>query len=183
MVAIPVTSPETSSPGGTGQPTGVASQRGSEQPAQPTPTTQQTKLLKPSAPSWFEAIPAPAYILFLLIVLLLPVAWLTRRFSVESIVDDSQSFREALRIWDHLIAMRRQTPRAIKRFMNRLRFLAMRVRDVAQEELARGGTPPLDEPLLVTYAAMEELGVAESKQPHADARHSDAGTPPYFSSM
>jgi hypothetical protein len=40
-------------------------------------------------------------------------------------VHDSQRFREALRIWMPAVQCRRVTPRAIKRFGNRLRYLAM----------------------------------------------------------
>ena len=161
-------------PGGTAQ--GSSDRATSSQPSEQAPTAEAlpvTALPAPVPPSWIEGVPAAGFILVLLVILMLPVAWLTRHLAQEAIIDDSPSFREALGIWDDLIAIRRQTPRAIKRFMNRLRFLAMRVRDVAQEELARGGTPPLDEPLLVTYAAMEELGVAESRRAHAGARDSD----------
>ncbi len=40
-------------------------------------------------------------------------------------VYDSQTFREALRIWLPVVQCRRVTPRGIKRFGNRLRYLAM----------------------------------------------------------
>jgi hypothetical protein len=55
-----------------------------------------------------------------------------------------------------VVALRRETPRGIKRFMNWVRFLAMRMRDVEQEQRARGETSPLDEPLLVDFAATDE---------------------------
>lgn len=38
---------------------------------------------------------------------------------------DSQNFRDALTIWTGVVAAKRSTPRAIKRFGNRLRYLAM----------------------------------------------------------
>jgi hypothetical protein len=95
------------------------------------------------------------------------VARLSQHFAKEA---RSQSFREALGIWDELIAVRRQTPRAIKRFMNRLRFLAMRVHDVTQDAREADGKPLLDEPLLVTYAAMEELGETEPRRAHPGGR-------------
>ncbi|MDD4963702.1 MAG: YCF48-related protein [Gallionella sp.] len=38
---------------------------------------------------------------------------------------DSQNFRDALAIWTGVVAAKRSTPRAIKRFGNRLRYLAM----------------------------------------------------------
>jgi len=40
-------------------------------------------------------------------------------------VHDSQRFREALRIWTPVVQCRRVTPRAVKRFGNRLRYMAM----------------------------------------------------------
>jgi photosystem II stability/assembly factor-like uncharacterized protein len=40
-------------------------------------------------------------------------------------VTDSEEFETALRIWSPVIAARRNTPRAIKRFGNRIRYLAM----------------------------------------------------------
>ncbi len=48
--------------------------------------------------------------------------------TVEPIVHDSQDFKEALDIWHDVIAIDCRTPRAFKRFVNRLRFSAMRIR-------------------------------------------------------
>jgi hypothetical protein len=48
-------------------------------------------------------------------------------------LDDSDKFTSALRIWHPLIAKRRNTPRSLKRFLNRLRYLAMR-QGVAEPE-------------------------------------------------
>ncbi|MBN2010579.1 hypothetical protein JW960_14630 [candidate division KSB1 bacterium] len=42
-------------------------------------------------------------------------------------VEDSVEFQDALDIWYQIILARHNTPRTIKRFMNRLRFLAMRL--------------------------------------------------------
>ena len=41
------------------------------------------------------------------------------------VVKDSPEFEEALRVWLPLISGKRQTPRAIKRFVNKVRYLAM----------------------------------------------------------
>lgn len=51
---------------------------------------------------------------------------LTRR--PDLVVKDSDEFKEALRIWHPLLFTRLRTPRAVKRFMNRVRYLAMRQR-------------------------------------------------------
>ncbi len=52
------------------------------------------------------------------------------------VVRDSKSFRDALAIWDDVIVSTQNTPRKLKRFMNRLRWLAMRTRKI---EPAPGG--------------------------------------------
>jgi len=51
-------------------------------------------------------------------------AWLRLRSSVYQ-VHDSQAFRQALRAWMPLVQRHRKTPRALKRFGNRIRYLAM----------------------------------------------------------
>lgn len=68
---------------------------------------------------------------FLAVVIL--GAWaLTRRPDV--VTRDSKDFEDALRIWCPLVYARQKTPRSIKRFMNRVRYLAMRSRPA--EEVA-----------------------------------------------
>ncbi|MFZ6653885.1 YCF48-related protein [Undibacterium sp. TJN19] len=47
---------------------------------------------------------------------------------------DSEHFRDALEIWTSVIASKRSTPRAIKRFGNRLRYLAMLQQGEARDE-------------------------------------------------
>lgn len=44
------------------------------------------------------------------------------------LVNDSPEFRTSLKSWYELLATRRSTPRAIKRFVNRLRYYSMRLR-------------------------------------------------------
>jgi photosystem II stability/assembly factor-like uncharacterized protein/ABC-type multidrug transport system fused ATPase/permease subunit len=44
------------------------------------------------------------------------------------IVSDSSKFRNALNLWHPWIMVNRQTPRAIKRYLNRVRYIAMRYR-------------------------------------------------------
>ena len=51
---------------------------------------------------------------------------LTRRADV--VTKDSKDFEDALKIWCPLVYARQKTPRSIKRFMNRVRYLAMRYR-------------------------------------------------------
>ncbi len=52
----------------------------------------------------------------------------------QRIVQDSADFRAALAIWQPWITIQRQTPRAIKRFLNRVRYHAMRVRTEVEEQ-------------------------------------------------
>lgn len=81
----------------------------------------------------------------------LAAAWLRR---VDPVVRDSSQFRLALKIWLPVVVLRQNTPRAIKRFVNRVRYLAM-----LRGEPAPGLPDP--GPLLVMLAAIE----------HADPAH------------
>ena len=47
-----------------------------------------------------------------------------------NVVYDSAEFSEALRRWQPIISMKRNTPRSLKRFLNRVRYLAMKQRGV-----------------------------------------------------
>jgi hypothetical protein len=84
---------------------------------------------------------------------------------------DSRDFREALERWSEVIQLRQPTPRALKRFLNRLRFWAMRLR--AEKEPvqtvspwqrlfsrgpeARGQPDSMSEAALVALAALHEI--------------------------
>jgi len=95
----------------------------------------------------------------------------------DPVVRDSEGFKAALRIWKDVVYARRATPRSLKRFVNRVRYLAMgqRVEPPAGSLLDRmlaaasGGaepTPPpegkragaLDDQTLVALAAIHEVG-------------------------
>lgn len=84
---------------------------------------------------------------------------------------DSRDFGEALERWCEVIQLRQPTPRALKRFLNRLRFWAMRLR--AEKEPAqvvspwqrlfsrgpeaRGNPEAMSEAALVALAALHEV--------------------------
>ncbi len=61
--------------------------------------------------------------------------WLRRPQRIEQ---DSKSFQQALAVWQPWIQWHNQTPRAVKRYLNRVRYLAMRNREgqpVAETDL------------------------------------------------
>jgi hypothetical protein len=75
-----------------------------------------------------------------LVLLLVTGLW---RLSIrpDVIVKDSPEFVAALRVWHPLVVAKRNTPRSIKRFMNRVRYYAMRQKPLehATSVLARLG--------------------------------------------
>ncbi|MBK6864755.1 MAG: PASTA domain-containing protein [Ideonella sp.] len=93
----------------------------------------------------------PLAVLGTIAAVALGVAWLRR---VDPVVRDSSQFKLALKIWLPVVVVRQNTPRAIKRFVNRVRYLAM-----LRGEPAAGMPDP--GPLLVMLAAIQ----------HADPAH------------
>jgi hypothetical protein len=122
-------------------------------------------------PGDLAAIPPSLPVAVVLLLLTLAGLRYLPRLFAEPPVDDSGGFRDALRIWIPVIARRRQTPRAVKRFVNRLRFLAMRVRDVDREAARLGRQAPINEPLLVAYAAIEEADDVRTGRAAPDRSH------------
>jgi len=72
----------------------------------------------------------PITVLFFIIISLL----ISRLRGTERIVKDSSKFIDALRIWHPWVTLNRQTPRAIKRYLNRVRYIAMRYREETSTE-------------------------------------------------
>jgi len=103
----------------------------------------------------FWAMPASIPIATVLFLIALMALQYVPRFSPDPAVEDSDDFRKALGIWAAVIASQRTTPRAVKRIVNRMRFLAMRIAD-AQEGGNSEGRVQLDEGRLVTYTSIEE---------------------------
>jgi hypothetical protein len=93
---------------------------------------------------------------FVLIIGSLGLRYLPRLYYAEAAVTDSDRFKDAISIWVPAIAERRETPRDVKRFVNRLRFMAMRVRDFGSQS-GNAAESPLDESKLVSFAAIEDL--------------------------
>jgi hypothetical protein len=111
-----------------------------------------------------------------LVLAVLLVVYFAARRSIdrrEGVVEDSVDFRDALAIWNPVIFAANPTPRGVKRYQNRLRYLAMRARGDARppdwiDRLFRrlghrvDGTaaePPLaiEEPTLVALGAIDAL--------------------------
>jgi len=159
-----------------------------EPPApQPVPRGESKKKTEPSPfdeppAKLAELLPADpvgwrslGVILPMVVVLMVAAAWvLTRRPDV--VVRDSPAFKEALGMWHPIISEACPTPRALKRFLNRVRYLAMRQRIEEDEPalwrvLARKigvrlkiaapspppPAPPIPEDRLVALAALEAL--------------------------
>jgi hypothetical protein len=85
--------------------------------------TQQFVSGQPSRYSSTEIILAAAVLLILACAILYYLLKAQTR-----IVSDSSKFRDALNLWHPWIMVNRQTPRAIKRYLNRVRYIAMRYR-------------------------------------------------------
>lgn len=89
----------------------------------------------------------------------------------QRIAHDSPRFKDALKVWQPWIAARRLTPRNIKRYMNRVRYIAMRFREESpppatlwqqlQQRLSGASRPlqdcSIDEPILVALSAIQMI--------------------------
>lgn len=81
---------------------------------------------------------------------------------------DSTTFTDALDRWFPLVYRKTSTPRAIKRFLNRVRFYAMSQRDAARP--AAGDAPdPIPEDALVALSVMQHAGASTVDEALADA--------------
>lgn len=76
----------------------------------------------------------PAGFLYVPLVVILGIAVWRISIRPETVVKDSKEFRQALEIWHNFIHSKQNTPRAVKRFMNRLRFFAMRLPQEEQSD-------------------------------------------------
>ncbi len=89
-------------------------------------------------------------------------AWWAFSQRPELIVKDSPDFQKALKIWRTVIHSKATTPRDLKRFLNRLRYLAMRQRPQQQ-------TPTYGEKVLQKLASL--LGKRTTKAPSESPRN------------
>lgn len=98
------------------------------------------------------------------LLVVLAVAWvsvwvLTRRPGL--VVKDSPKFIDALKIWHPLVFARSSTPRSVKRFMNRVRYLAMRQRRQKDD-------PPAWKRLLTRFSSTEPGAADAEKEQQVD---------------
>jgi hypothetical protein len=132
----------------------------------PKPTIAGPKAVWPA--SWVMSL--PLYLIALFLLLVANVVLTTRQGVV---THDSQQFTDAMeKVWYPLVLAKQNTPRAAKRFVNRVRYLAMRQRAYEEqaswwdrvlfpqrlrEPLRKDGWKPIPEPLLVAMAAIEQM--------------------------
>jgi hypothetical protein len=67
-------------------------------------------------------------------------------------IADSDKFHKALNLWFPLVHQRDSTLRAVKRYVNKVRYYAMLMWDTRDER----GRPKIPESVLVGYGALEE---------------------------
>jgi photosystem II stability/assembly factor-like uncharacterized protein len=106
----------------------------------------------------------------------------------ESVVHDSEEFTEALKTWGPFVATKRATPRAMKKYLNRVRYYAMtqRPRDerpslwkriLARLEIRPPlAQPPLSDTELVALASIYEYDPSRIDHPRTYARFRDTTT-------
>ena len=94
--------------------------------------------LQKSEPSTAKIITPAEFDWFMVILVgissLIWIEWL--RFRLE-LPDDSPAFEESLLFWSPVLAKRFDTPRRLKRFINYLRFNAMRLRTLEKADMTR----------------------------------------------
>jgi KAP-like P-loop domain-containing protein/PASTA domain-containing protein len=94
-------------------------------PASPTASSEPSPEIDPGA----SPRPAPwqlSWPEFAAMALLITIAYSALVASKQGATHDSPKFIEALEIWYPLVIARQRTPRAVKRWMNRVRYLATR---------------------------------------------------------
>jgi len=101
-------------------------------PAKPAAASLDVPVERAQGPAFFVApVPPPkgwgSATLIMLIAVVMSGLGLVRR--PNPVVRDSPAFRDALAIWNPVVATALRTPRAVKRYQNRVRYLAMMARN------------------------------------------------------
>lgn len=162
----PPGAPPATSPAAPAAPVGsTAGSAPATRPAEPR-TTSQPARFEPG-----DTVRRSAWLPGLLALALLGLGFWRLSVPPDLIVRDSEEFERALAVWHPLVYARRGTPRSIKRFLNRVRYLAMlqrrqgpeptpwsrlldRLRGRAPEPAPAGGDI-IPERALVALAALE----------------------------
>ena len=106
-------------------------------------------------PWWSSLLPAGLWV-FVAIIAIVIYAWRRQ----EDRTKDSPRFTNALKIWHPLIRATTNTPRQMKRFMNRVRYLAMASKEPENATTSSGirsQKEHLSESLIVALAALQGL--------------------------
>jgi hypothetical protein len=106
------------------------------------------------------AVPA-----FLVIALLGSIVVVVLKRPPDLVVKDSVQFQEALGVWRDVIFTAQPTPRSLKRFQNRIRYIAMRERPIEESQsrwqrvvsdVRRRFSPPAPQPAGAKHATIPE---------------------------
>jgi hypothetical protein len=155
---------------------GTAVTRG---PVAASSSTDSQPALPPSATSPVEVDPAeeahrPAWLLAPLLLLLLGLGGWRLSIPPDIVLRDSEEFETALAAWHPLVVAFRNTPRSVKRFLNRVRYLAMLQRRQPPEptgwqrllgQLRRRPAPPKSEESPIPERALVALAAIEQSHP------------------
>jgi len=132
-----------------------------ERPAQPTrnsglndgdPELIAKVLDKKTAPKTVLLVTSATVVMLFALCL---VVYFSRK--VQRVVHDSSSFKQALEFWHPWIVLDKSTPRTLKRYLNHVRYLAMRYRDSEGESSADGELENVNEETLVALSAIYSL--------------------------
>jgi len=101
----------------------------------PTPDDRKNQKAEIAQPPFIPNHPSYWLLAVLALLLIGAAVWYFSQ-PRDLVVKDSPDFEQALRIWHQVIYAKQSSPRSIKRFMNRVRYLAMRQRQY-QDSLPR----------------------------------------------
>lgn len=133
LFSVKYFSPQRETPGATT--VAQATARATTSPTQPTPSTPTTSPQRETpvdssrgTGELIQPVKEPTSFAFVYVILALILGLGIWRLSIPTdfVVKDSPEFIDALKIWHPLLIAKRNTPRSVKRFVNRVRYFAMR---------------------------------------------------------
>lgn len=172
--AMLVSGPRPGAPAGTATPAAAAGPGLAAPAAESTRAAPRTVLAEDLAPGSWMPHAVPLLFVLVLVVFLTVARLLAPK---PETIADSADFREALRIWNPVIFHTNQTPRAVKRYQNRLRLMATALQDnrPAPDWIDRlcarfGSAPPGGDapgPIAIPETMLVALGAIEASAPDA----------------